>query len=262
MINLFFSSGAAGGAHLQRRKLGIQYETITSINLNLFAGNITEPYNISLRREVYNAHYDLTPSVSEQMRKLKKLLKNDKSLCLWFSQKNTDEYLGMLATVHHFDNKGIVIYLCDCTVLYDCLFELQMRKDVNPIERHILSLTEKELFLLELKRLQSENTMLRITKNGKVISIQDDYYDNAIFDFIGDKEVKVVDICKYLIENKLELSDKYTFILMRIKQLIAENKIILVKEVYDNNDGYYGKPMKNIMKYLVKNFDNDMLNSQ
>ena len=260
MINLFFGGAASGSANLHRRKLGIQEEIIADIDLMLFAGDISDPFNVRLRREVYNSHYDLDPSVSEDLRNLKRLLKKDHSLCIWFSSHNTNEYLGMLATISHFGNKGITLYICDCTDICDGLSDLQFRENVDPIERHALSLSEKEKYLAEWSKLQSENTMFRVTKDGKVISFPEDYYDSAIFDFIGDKEIKVVSICEYMIQNFNEISDKYTFILMRIRKLIAQNKLILVKEVCDNNDGYYGKPEKNIMKYIVKNTDNKKSN--
>lgn len=255
MINLFFSGGASGSANLHKRKLGIQEEIIADIDLMLFAGDISDPFNVNLRRDVYNSYYRLDSIVSKDLRDLKKLLKKDRSLCIWFSCHNTNEYLGMLASVSHFDNKGIALYICDCSDICDGLFDLQFRDDVEPVERHALSLSEKEKYLARWHKLQSENTMLRITKDKRIISLPEDYYDGAIFDFIGDKERKVASVCEYMTGNFSEISDKYTFILMRIRKLIAENKLVLVKEVYDNNDGYYGKPEKNIMKYIVKNKD-------
>ena len=39
--------------------------------------------------------------VSEEIRRLKKYLKKENSVCIWFSKKDADEYLGMLAFTNY-----------------------------------------------------------------------------------------------------------------------------------------------------------------
>lgn len=114
MVNLFFSGSSEGTARFHNMELGIEGETLVSLTLELNTGDISNPFNVSSRRDVYNSHYELDWAVSGEMRRLKKALKTDKQLCLWYSSKSIDEYLGMLASVAQFDGKGVNIYYGLC----------------------------------------------------------------------------------------------------------------------------------------------------
>ena len=59
MVNLFFSGMACGSGHVHRKALGIDNETLTPLNLQLYVGDISSPYNICLRRDVYNAYFEI-----------------------------------------------------------------------------------------------------------------------------------------------------------------------------------------------------------
>ena len=72
MVNLFFSGMACGSGHVHRKALGIDNETLTPLNLQLYVGDISSPYNICLRRDVYNAYFEMDSDVSSNLRRLKK----------------------------------------------------------------------------------------------------------------------------------------------------------------------------------------------
>ena len=73
-----------------------------SLELFLHAGNISVPMSVHSRKKVYDAYFDgYFGIVSEEIRRLKKYLKKENSVCIWFSKKDADEYLGMLAFTNY-----------------------------------------------------------------------------------------------------------------------------------------------------------------
>lgn len=249
MVNLFFSGSAEGSGHHHSKALGIQGETLESITLELSTGNISTPFNVTSRRDVYNSQYELDWSVSSGIRRLKKALKTDKQLCLWYSAKSIDEYLGMLASVAQFDGTGINIYIADCTEICDAVVYLQDEDDVEPVERHLLTVSEKDKLLKEWERIRSENAPLRIIKEGEVIGLPADYIDKVIFSIIGGDEVVVAKIFENFPWDEYPV--KVTFIYYRLRQLIAEGKITVIQEGWDTS-GFYGAPMKNPTRNIIK----------
>ena len=202
MINIFFCNSAAGIAHVRRKEFGIPDEEYAILALRLHAGDITEPFNVSSRREVYNAYFDLDAVVSSGIRHLKQLLKNDKNLCIWYSSKDVDEYLGMLATVSYFDNSGLTIYICDCADVCERVAVLDENTDVSGVSRHLITPDERKRFLSQWAKLQAENAPLRVMENGEIVGKPMDFADELIFNTIGDKEVTVVQIRFYYLADK------------------------------------------------------------
>lgn len=73
-------------------------------------------------KKVYDAYFDgYFGIVSKEIRRLKKYLKKGNSVCIWFSKKDADEYLGMLAVIEYLSGKGKTIYLCDYTDIFDLM---------------------------------------------------------------------------------------------------------------------------------------------
>lgn len=249
MVNLFFSDSAGGSGALHKKAFGFEGEKLTSLDLLLYVGDISSPYNVSLRRDVYNAYFELDSEVSIDIRQLKKHLKKDKQLCLWYSAQDIDEYLGVLATIAQFEGKGISFFIGDCTEICESVAYLQFEENIPCVERRPLFHEEKESLLKEWQTIQAENAPLRLLRNGKVTGLPADYIDNELFGFIGEREVKIADLCQEFLQD--ELSRKLTFLLWRLRQLIKEGKIDVVKEDWDT-DGFYGAPMKNFVRYVIK----------
>lgn len=251
MINLFFSDSAAGSGACHREKLGLELDSIYGLGLLLHAGDISVPFSVSKRRDVYNAYFELDWAVSDQTRRLKKALKNDKQLCLWYTKTDVDEYLGMLATLYQFNGKGISFYKCDCSDICECLAYLQQDDEIGDVQISSISNDELSELLSEWKRISSDNSPLRAIKDGKVISLPADYIDDRIYSIIGDNETKIADICSQILQQA-DMSRKLNFLLLRIRQLLSEGKIDLVVKGYTPNNAHYGAPIKDIMKCIVK----------
>ena len=253
MVDLFFCASAAGHAKVFFDMYGIAGEKVAVMEMKLHAGDISDPFNVSRRRDVYNVDYTFDSIVSRETRNLKKLLKKDISLCIWFSARDEDEYLGMLATLYQFDNKGIIFYLCDCTEICSATVYLQVAEKSEIPEKHLLSNEEKTRYLAEWDRLQKENAPLRSIKDGRITSMPADYIDHRIFEIMGDGVVKIADIAADILCN--EMPRKLAYIEMRIKQLINEGKITEVEEVCDLAVDCYGSPYKNFLQYKIKAAD-------
>ena len=102
MLNIFFDGSTEGTAHSCKTQLGLEGETMMSLELFLHAGNISVPMSVRSRIKVYDAYFDgFFGIVSEEIRRLKKYLKKENSVCIWFSKKDADEYLGMLAFTNY-----------------------------------------------------------------------------------------------------------------------------------------------------------------
>ena len=113
----------------------------------------------------------------------------------------------------------------------------------------MLTLSEKDKILKEWERLRSENAPLRIIKDGKVIGMPSDYIDNVIFTIVGDNEIMATKIYENFPWDKYPV--KVTFINCRLRQLIEEGKIIVIKEGWVMS-GFYGAPMKDPIKNIIK----------
>ena len=115
--------------------------------------------------------------------------------------------------------------------------------------------------LSEWEQISSVNSALRVLKDGKVISLPADYVDDRIYSIIGDNDTKIANICYHILQQA-DMSRKLNFILLRIRQLLNEGKLILASEGHMPINDYYGAQIEDIMKCIVKrnrgNYDIDV----
>ena len=262
MLNIFFGGHIEGTAHAFRKELGLEGEIMTSLELFLHAGDISVPMSVRSRIKVYDAYFDgYFGCVSEEIRRFKKYLKKENSVCIWFSKKDADEYLGMLAVLEYLSGKGKTIYLCDYTDIFELL---QFREhyaitdDDEIIQNELVidklpkktmpSMAEYQQYMQELKELKAVNAELRIIKDGRIINLPEDYIDDKIFRLIGDKEVPVHKIVGTILSE--DLPRMLAFTCYRLHQLLDSGKLILVKQGVVQQ-GIYGWA-KEFFKSVVK----------
>ena len=241
MVNLFFTSTAEANGRYYRKRFGIDGEALVSVSLSLDTGNISEPYNVVSRREVYNANFLPEASISGEIKRLYKALKNDDQLCFWYSAIDVNEYLGMLASVSQFGGGALKLYLADCTRLCESLSKLQLDEEKVPDLRHPLSADEIGKLLGEWERIRVENAAVRIIKGGKVAGFPDNYIDDAIYSVMGDNSIKTSALFERFPWTHYPVSA--TFMNYRIRQLISDGRIDVVELGWDPY-GSYGAPMK------------------
>lgn len=253
MINLFFSDTDAGTSKLYAKELGIDNEQFTSLSFGLHTGNIKEPFSVSSRRDTYDLYSDVWSSiVSDDIRELKKLIKKDNEVCIWFSTDDTDRYLGMLASVEWLSQKGVAIYLCDHSDFFEKYHSDEESVDFKPFERHMITDEEKTRYTAEFKRLKEENAVLRSAINGKIVSLPADYIDDKIFEIVGTEEIRVAEICGEILCNVLPRH--LMFITCRIRQLVDMGEFEVIKhgkltnEVYGGGDDF----MKSVIRRKIQ----------
>ena len=87
MLNIFFDGSTEGTAHSCKTQLGLEGETMMSLELFLHAGKISVPMSVHSRKKVYDAYFDgYFGIVSKEIRRLKKYLKKG-ILFVYGSQK-------------------------------------------------------------------------------------------------------------------------------------------------------------------------------
>lgn len=238
LLNIFFGGSSEGEAYAHRKELGIDGDNMVSVTLALHAGDISKPLSVNARRKVYNAWFDcMSDNVSAEIRRLKKRLKPENHVCIWYSVEDTDEYLGMLVMLEYLNGKGKNIFLCEYSDLINVLAYLEgMTIQKPPEEKHLDHLHYQQL-LDEWYRIKDINAELRIIRNGRIENLPADYMDKRIFEIMGDHEIKVAKITQELLSS--DFPRLLYFINYRIRQLIDLGEINLVKQGMVD-EGIYG----------------------
>ncbi len=237
MVNIFFSDSSAGTAKWLGicGKLEINTDKIIGLDLALHFGNIKKPFSITPRRDDYESVFEcLSDEPKRQIRKLNRFMKDEKEICIWYSVHDIDEYLGMLATVERYKAKGIDIYLCDCSEICHSLRLLKEEDDFTTPEKIALTDRKYNLLMDEWQRLKEINAPLRLMKNGKATSYQEDYLDNDIFESIGNQEIMAARVYEKIYEKYPLI---YDFILFRLHHLIESGHIVVVNQGILDYDG-------------------------
>lgn len=98
-----------------------------------------------------------------------------------------------------------------------------------------LEFYEKKVIVDKWQKLMDENSELRITINGDIISVADDYFDDEIMRYAPNDEFKVVNLVGFMLGNsKHFLYD--VFVTSRIKFLIKQGKFQVIKEAKKGED--------------------------
>lgn len=194
MIHLTFGGFGAGTLNLFREQLNItKKDTLLYPDLALQAGEISEPFDMKLRKKVYQSLYTCCYTEErELMKNACEILQNCDEFTIWYSSLWPDDLLSMMLFVHLYKQKRI--YLQDMSYAGLNLAHIQ---DLETIELHEaveLTAERKEVISKEWISLVNEHTNLRVLSEGRIISVPDNYYDEEILAEIGEEEVKVAQL--------------------------------------------------------------------
>jgi hypothetical protein len=107
-----------------------------------------------------------------------------------------------------------------------------------PLETEI-NKTLRHTFALEWEELKIKNTSLRAIVNGKLMGVNEDFYDHLLRNYIPNNEFKVARLIgKVMTENQIGVSDWWY--VQRIKKMIENKELTSVSE----NDFYYETILK------------------
>ena len=227
MINLFSDGHVHAIARLNSKLFSSDDEKFITVDLKLHGGDIRKPFSVAARKDInVSISPSLANSVTYDMRKLRTALKTDKNVCIWYSSKDTDEYLAMLAFVEWFSDKEVSISLCDHSVLCEDIRKSEAEFTSKP-ERRIMTEDERSEYLAELRRLKEENTYLRMKINGRICSLPEDHFDSRIFEVIGNRTITAGEVYQKLFD---EMPRMLAFLFYRLRKLICMGKLEVVDD--------------------------------
>lgn len=179
-------------------------------------------YDIDELKENYNEFYD----------NLSKMDSSD-TLYLWYG--SSEEFCGMLYTLELLKDRKLNTYIIDVKEIVikykDIKFKARSTGEIIPknIEKYAaakrkLDSNEYRKFLDTWESLKQDNSILRVLKDGKVKSVDEDYFDIDILKYTS-KEFRnpIRTIGEVLGKSEERISDEYIF--WRIKELIKAGKI-------------------------------------
>lgn len=247
IINICFSESARGSFKhaISTEVLKGNQKVITFFD-DLSQGSIKDGVNIKERINWYNLikgqdsinsliYYDLDElkeNYSIFHDEISKMGIND-TLYLWYG--SSSEFCGMLYTLELLKDKNLNIYLIDVkdTIIKRNDIALQARAAGEIIPENIekyatakirLDSSRYEKLLNTWESLKKDNSILRVLKDGKVKSVDENYFDIDILKYTP-KEFRnpVRTVGDVLGKSEDRISDEYIF--WRIKELIKAGKI-------------------------------------
>lgn len=121
---------------------------------------------------------------SNLFNKIKEYVGNAKKIRVWSSIFDADEYCMLLFMCHHFKDKEISVVFASEGNIWSWVIPNNGEEEIKEIEKkeHILKQYEKEDLAKEWLEIINSNKELRYMINGKVYSVDLDYFDKDIID--------------------------------------------------------------------------------
>lgn len=152
-------------------------------NLDVFFGYaaFTPLYKSSLiNNDLYGFYEDFTMGSIKDI-DIPINIDKDKTVRIWSSKNNTQEYLNFLYFCYKLPNEISVIFVNEYNKYVNSIGETvpEELKELLKYE-HNLTKEEKDKYKNEWIKLVNENSEIRLFKNGKIISTNYDYLDKYI----------------------------------------------------------------------------------
>lgn len=241
MLNICFSGSAGGMMRFFREEFGVARTSIIGIDLFLHCGDISDPFDYETRREVFEADYnDFAKEIfDDNISGFQKKISKVKNACIWFSRNLPDEYLGYLYLVYCMKEK-YNLYYCDCSDMPGSLCMLN-DKECPPYipDRVRLSAEEAEQISIQWQKIRYKNGNLRMVDNGEIISLKYNTFDDKFYSELSTEPRRAANVIKDIYFKNFYEQKLYSFVLVRLHQLIKEGKIIEVEKGIDNLYGEY-----------------------
>ena len=143
----------------------------------------------------------------------------DKTVRIWSSKNNTQEYLNFLYFCYKLPNEISVIFVNEYDEYVYSAGALNY-KEVKELLKyeHKITTEEKDRYKNEWIKLANENSKIRLFKNDKIISTNYDYLDEYIDKYYDKNNIRktVAALMGNDTENNLS-SDIYNFLIERIR---------------------------------------------
>ena len=96
-------------------------------------------------------------------------------------------------------------------------------------KEHLLTVTEKENYINEWKRIVKENSQLRYIENGNIKSVPINYFDKPILSRLGNREIRFMVLVGELMANTIIDNNSALVYIYLINRLIEQGKIEVVR---------------------------------
>ncbi len=141
----------------------------------------------------------------------------DKTVRIWSSRNNTQEYLNFLYFCYKLPNRISVIFVNEYDEYVYSAGALNYKEIKELLKyEHKLTDEEKDRYKNEWIKLVNENSEIRLFENGKIISTNYDYLDKYIDKYYDENNIRrtVTALMGNDTENNLS-SDIYNFLIER-----------------------------------------------
>lgn len=176
---------------------------------------------------------ELMVSYNEFYREIEKINSGDK-IYFWY-EECVNEMCDIMYTLKLLENKSLDIYMVNTLELFTKYLRYNISRSIDEIAPEEfkacinkvgakLHIDKQKELLNQWEALQSENSSLRILKEGKLISVSGDYFDKDILKFTEKKLTKVIRVIgSAAAHSEIGISDFY--MRSRVKKLIESKKI-------------------------------------
>lgn len=254
MIDVFFSDSAAGsfkGSNLYREEKSSVY----SISLMLDVGAIEPGINSEYRKNLYTEMFwlscpelktnnermdDYFEGYMAQLQQLEEKFQTDEAIRIWSARNPAGQcaYYFLCYLLEKY-SKSENVHVVEMPTYISVDGELVSYHSWGCIEsKYIKNMLkyQRELSENEIKKMASiweekvhENSTLRVVLNGKLISVEESFYDDLILHYMGKGESSEnAVIGEFLGETDFGLD--FLLVLWRIEKMIASKRITVVRE--------------------------------
>lgn len=251
----------AAEEHRQRVAAAIPFETTTLdifyFDFNLSMGDLTQPVELSGGpREKQYIDMRLAQEYEERSKMMlclkknwdkviksyegfKERVQNNENVRIWLDTTPNDVcgFLFSMELLSKVSSKVSVIVLPKYEIQEGRVIEHSSWGEINPLDYYKYGKYEQELpkemidaLAWKWCELKKENAPLRAVINGKVVSVEEDFYDSFIRQAFPSEESTVIRMIGEIIANQpLFLSD--SFIANRIKTMLANGELVYRQEL-------------------------------
>lgn len=185
----------------------------------------------------------IADSIGNEAKRLKKYLEEGESIRIWYSDAPYSRcgFYSLCAMLRKYENEIRTVKLPEYSVQTNSIVTYKNWGEVAaeefaaflPDER-ILSKEELRMYAIWWSKLVEDNSPLRAMVNGRLVGVQEDFYDFAIWKRLTEEPIKEARLIGNILGNyQLGISDWW--FAARIEQFIRQGKIRVVE---DSEDSY------------------------
>lgn len=168
--------------------------------------------------------------IRDELEQLEKHIERSEKIRIWYSHTSRD-LCGLYFVcnlVKNRDYQGQSYYVC-CDDTDQFKIDMNDKDFISRIE-NVLTIDQFQEYCNEWERLVNEDSLLRVLKEGTVVSVSEEYYDEMISQMFNENQLSQIHIWRNLVEHYDEFDEMENWFCYRIERFIEEGKIIVVDQ--------------------------------